>query len=219
MLETVGLLALLEKLGMVIGALTAIFGFLWGGWKAIRYVGRWHARKLQRDKEDRDMHTKVSEIYDQLKSVDGSSLRGTVEIMNQRMLRLEEQAGVAAQISNLILLDAGLAIFHADKEGNFTSVNRTFQIIAGRSEIELNDLGWTSSIDYEQRGEILEEWLESVKYEREFHAEFNVVHTDGTKHPVSCKAFPLRNKEGNVTGWMGFVRRMDTTTSPAVYRR
>lgn len=216
MIEIVGIF---EAIGIVLGAGGAIVGTILGGIKAVKYVANWHRKKIQKEKEDKELKSTVAEIYKQLKPNGGSSLRDSVDKIDSRLLRLEEQAGMSAQVSSLILLDAGLAVFHADKEGNFSSVNRTFQIIAGRAESDLADLGWTSCIDYDQRAETLEEWLESVKYEREFHAEFSIVHTDGTKHPVSCKAFPLRNKDGDVTGWMGFVRKMDTSTSPAVYRR
>lgn len=218
-MDLAALITILQNIGLVLGVGSAIGSALYGGYRGVKWIASWHRNKIRREQEDRELKKTVAEIYKQLKPNGGSSLRDTVDNIDMRIYRLEEQIGVAAQVSNLILLDAGLAVFHADQQGNFTTVNRTFQIIAGRTEDDLVDHGWTSSVDYEQRAEVLNEWLESVKYEREFHTEFNIIHTDGTKHPVSCKAFPLRKQDGDVTGWMGFIRKLDDTTSPAVYRR
>lgn len=208
----------LEQLYILLGILATLFSVGFGVYRSTKWIARWHRNRIRRQEQDSELRQTVLEIYKQLKPNGGSSLRDSVDNIESRIYRLEEQLSLSNQVSQLILLDAGLAVFHTDEQGQFTNVNRTFQVLAGRAEEELKGMGWIQCVKEEEQEQVIEQWMQSIRFEHEFHKVFIIESTTGDEYPVSCKAFPLRQQNGELKGWMGFVRRLDDT-SPACYKR
>lgn len=203
-------LANIELIFTVIIAASTVFYGAYKLWRKIRIkIIAKHEEEKKRREQEQEARQVINEIYKQLKPNGGSSLRDAIDSIDSRLYRVERQQLVHNQVQQLIMLDSGLAVFETDTDGECVKTNRTFQNLVGRSQDELLGNGWINCIEDNARRDVFKEWHEAVQQEREIHMTWTLVDNRYNRIEVNCKGFPLRDANGNVTGYMGFIRKSE----------
>ena len=148
----------------------------------------------------RYVHTimKIDDIYDQLHTNGGSSLRDAVNRIENGLLAVEQK-------QNAYLLDAIHGVYEADAKGNWIGVNRTFCRMLGRTESECLGSAWMNSVHEDDRDYVVEGWQNSIRHGIEFNMNFNMIHSNDSTIPVTVIATPMKNRNGIVIGYLGAV--------------
>ncbi len=94
-------------------------------------------------------------------------------------------------------------VWAADAHGQTTYISQLWCEMVGRSQEEVLETGWLDSIISEQRDEGVEKWYHSVKTGDPFEHEHRVRAHDGSVRVVLARGLPVRDTDGNITGWAG----------------
>ena len=180
-------LILIAEIGGALGAVAAIFSYTRKFFKWITY----HQEKIE----------KFSKIIEyELANNGGKSLKDAVDRIESLVLTVEarQRGFFQAQTQD--------GLFEAKANGDFIYVNSTWSRITGVQPTEAVGSGWTSAVHVDDRDQVLEEWLDCAKYEREFDMKFRFKTLDGIITDVHTHAVPIRSvKTNEVIGFLGVV--------------
>jgi PAS domain S-box-containing protein len=124
--------------------------------------------------------------------------------MKDALNRIETRQLVDAQKARALTNDTLFGIWETDETGKCTYVNRTYQRMAGLSQDDLLGWGWINIIHEDDRAKLAQDWEQTLKQEREWHAEFRVVRpSDETTTPVISVGHPLKGRDGKLKGYVG----------------
>jgi PAS domain-containing protein len=115
-------------------------------------------RKLRNESMLTSIASRIDSIECQFKPNGGSTMRDAVDGIDARVCRVEEAVQLHSQVSNLIMLDSGIAVFETDVRGDFVSTNRTYQRLVGRTLEEVRGKGWINCVAEPDRNEVFAEW-------------------------------------------------------------
>ncbi|MCC6931222.1 MAG: PAS domain S-box protein [Gemmatimonadaceae bacterium] len=98
---------------------------------------------------------------------------------------------------------ATAGIFETDATGTCVFVNEACSEIAGRPTGELLGAGWECCIHPDDRPGVMRDWSEMTRTCGELRRECRLVRPGGAIRWVAAQATPLRDGQGNVTGFIG----------------
>ena len=98
---------------------------------------------------------------------------------------------------------APVGIFLADVRGGFTFVNRAWREMAGLDSGEAAGTGWEKGLHPEDRDGVVEGLYRAVREGSPWQAEHRFTSSSGRVTWVQGTAFPLRDEEGRLTGYIG----------------
>ena len=136
----------------------------------------------------------------------GSSLKDVVHCIEHRLYVLE--------FTSLTVLDHDqVAVFKTNALGQCVWVNRAYARLFDQSREDLLKFGWLSSIVAEQRVAIEDEWVRSVRDQREVSTTYSIKTQSGEIIPVAAKAYPILGPNSAFLGYVGTVYRQPVNVS------
>ncbi len=150
--------------------------------------------KQHRDVVIRKLEHKMAEVESA-----NEALRRDAEV------RLRTEAALRESEARFQLLAevSPVGIFQTDPSGATTYVNRRWSEIAGMpAEDALGD-GWFRAVNPEDRERLSRNWVEAVQSSGNSVADYRFVHPDGTIVWVIGQAVAVRDRSGQVTGYVG----------------
>ena len=94
-------------------------------------------------------------------------------------------------------------VFTTTAAGELTYLNKRWESYTGISIPVLQNSGWHSVIHPDDMESVTQRWMEAVQTETEMQAELRKRDKDGTFRWHLCRSLPMRNKQGEITMWLG----------------
>ncbi len=94
-------------------------------------------------------------------------------------------------------------VWLTDPTGRARHISPSWCEMVGRTLEEVQDLGWLDTLVPEQRPRVQELWTRSVATGAPFEHEHRFLARDGSIRTVLARGLPIRDDEGQVTGWAG----------------
>jgi PAS domain S-box-containing protein len=94
-------------------------------------------------------------------------------------------------------------IWTTDAEGTVVEDSPSWRAFTGQSFEEWKGSGWLECIHPEDRMRTAASWRQTVARRKSLSLEYRVRHASGRWRWAMVNAVPLRDREGNVTGWVG----------------
>lgn len=132
------------------------------------------------------------------------SFREIYKMHNELIMQREQSHKAERRIQHII--DTSLdVIFTLDKEGNFTFANKAVESLSGYSidKILTNNIQCVLAPEF--RSFIPEQLKQSGDISGR-HLYIDLMRIDGTKVPVELSFLPIRNRNGELTGFQGIAR-------------
>jgi PAS domain S-box-containing protein len=119
-------------------------------------------------------------------------------------LKESEQALQVSNLRHLKLMEASpVAIFETDVNGETLYVNERWSEITGYPRLLALQRGWEKSLHPDDRSGTLSAWNDTVREQKPYAHEYRFRHADGTVRWVYGLAEPIRDANGQVTGFLG----------------
>lgn len=163
---------------------TIAVGLLWKWWLKKRY------------EEIKELFLKVQLISEEFRPNGGSTLRDAIN-------RIEHSVSTNEQKTLALIKSMPLGIWISDKHGKCTDVNRSICTLTGRTESELKGDNWSNWIHPDERDDVFEDWYKCVDNDLNFDQIFTIVLPDGSFKRVHGIAYQLKDKDGNLIGFLG----------------
>lgn len=94
-------------------------------------------------------------------------------------------------------------VYFCDKNGGLKYASSSFLNMIQMTMEEARDFGWTRKMVTEDSGPIINRWLACVKTGEEWEAEPRFVSSDNSIVTILSRARPVRDKNGEISGWAG----------------
>ncbi|HEY7799464.1 MAG TPA: ATP-binding protein, partial [Hyphomonadaceae bacterium] len=111
-------------------------------------------------------------------------------------------------------IDYGVWI--CDAEGRNVYASPSFLRLVGLTQEECSEFRWGDRLHPDDRDATIGAWKTCVRRGRFWYREHRILGTDGAYHPVLAQGVPLRNDDGQITGWAGInldISRLKETES------
>lgn len=100
---------------------------------------------------------------------------------------------------------APVGIFRSESHGDNIFVNEQWCEMAGMTPEQARGRGWTNAIHPDDRSRVLADWEKAVRTGSNSAAEFRFLRPDGVVTWLQGNSTPIRNADGEVTGFIGTV--------------
>lgn len=105
--------------------------------------------------------------------------------------------------------NAQQSIFEANKNGQYVWINKTYEVLIGRSLRQIKGNGWLNSIHPDMRQKVYEQWNAAIQQERVFEMDYQVVNILTEQViDVSSEAYAIKNINGDIQGYVGYIRKI-----------
>jgi PAS domain S-box-containing protein len=155
------------------------------------------------DTQPRSLNSTQIAVLEQLAQAAAAALQLRVDQRGLRAL-LARQEEAEARLK-VILEQSPLGVFVTDANGQCTYTNERWQSIYGVNGPDSLGDGWTKALTPTTRASVFSAWAEAATTGAEFNMEFPVNDHQGRGATVHCRARPLRDRQGTVTGYVGMV--------------
>ncbi len=108
---------------------------------------------------------------------------------------------------------APVGIFQTDEKGDCIYVNERWCEIAGMSPEESTGTGWMKGLHPEDVGKVSQEWYLCAENNLPFKLEYRFQHAEGVVTWVLGEAAAVREKSGEVTGYVGTITEITGSKS------
>ncbi|MDO8933243.1 MAG: diguanylate cyclase, partial [Rhodocyclaceae bacterium] len=138
------------------------------------------------------------ELYRQRRQLEGNQAQLEAKI-RERVSQLRE----SEERFRMLATHAPVGIYQIDADGNCLFVNRRWCEIAGLTAEEALGSGWTQTLHPDDRNAVAALWQNAAASGSEWAMDYRFVRPDGKLVWVHGNAVPLRNGNGEVTGFLG----------------
>jgi len=114
----------------------------------------------------------------------------------EELLKSEKRYQILAEVSPV-------GIFHTDAKGYTTYVNPRWTQISGFSAEKALGYGWLDAVHMDDKQELISGWEEATDNRNRSLSEYRFVRPDGTVVWVLGQAFPQRNSNNEIIGYVG----------------
>lgn len=94
-------------------------------------------------------------------------------------------------------------VWATDAKGKATHISESFCKLVGKTFEEIREFGWLNSLIPEQRREVFDLWMHSIKTGERFEHEHHIICKDGKTRIVLARGNPIRNAKGKIKSWAG----------------
>jgi PAS domain S-box-containing protein len=139
-------------------------------------------------------------------AVDGSAMMiggMAIDITERRIV--EDSLRESEQRFRTLAAHAPVGIFQSGLEGETIFVNESWCVMTGLSPAEAYGDGWASAIHPDDRERVIKGWQAAVAGGTASEAEFRFLRPDGAVTWLQGRAVPLRDKAGELLGYIGTV--------------
>jgi len=121
----------------------------------------------------------------------------TAQKRAERALRASEKLYRAIGES----IDYGVWV--SDPRGHWQYASESLLRLLGMTQEECSSFGWTRTLYPDDFEGTMKAWCECVKSGAVWYREHRMLGTDGAYHPVLAQGVPIRDENGEITGWAG----------------
>ena len=97
-------------------------------------------------------------------------------------------------------------IFHTCEKGLCTYCNNAWQDIFQLSFEEAQGTGWSQRLHSKNKAQVTTQWNTAVNNQQVFCAQFKLQLPNGKVRHIQCNANPIKNKQNQVTGYVGVIQ-------------
>jgi PAS domain S-box-containing protein len=94
-----------------------------------------------------------------------------------------------------------LGVFRTTARGQVDYANERWHQVSGCASLDAAAM--RRAVHPDDVGRLADEWRAALREGRELVSEFRFVHADGSVHPCRTRAAPVRDRDGNVAGFVG----------------
>jgi len=94
-------------------------------------------------------------------------------------------------------------IWVCDAEGRNTYASEQFLRLLGLTQQQCSGSGWTRLLHPDDAAASVDAWRECVRQGGNWYRDHRLLGADGEYHPVLAKGVPIRDDNGNISGWAG----------------
>lgn len=153
--------------------------------------------------------SQVQNINAELKPNGGSSLRDSINRIEQCQKEISIRQLISDQRQRAILSDMNFGVLETDAQGNCVWANRMYTRLTGRSLDELVGKGWINTIAHDERDRVLEDWNSAIEDCREFESTYHVATPDGERIRITARTIKMRGTRGEPLGYIEVVQMAD----------
>ncbi|MGG6240583.1 PAS domain S-box protein [Nodosilinea sp. AN01ver1] len=107
-------------------------------------------------------------------------------------------------------------VWTADSTGAVTYWNRAWYEYTGLNEAESLGIAGVSTVHPQERDRVLSQWSHAVSQGQSFEMEYRLRHREGDYRWFICRATPNRDRQAQVTGWIGTITDIDQQKQSAL---
>ncbi len=156
-----------------------------------------------RHKKGHEIAVEIFLQYIKLEDV-GASFVAIVRDITDRNLA-EQALKESEERFRILARHAPVGILRADKTGACTFINERWGKIAGISEAEASNAGWTLSLHPSDTPLVKARWHNLVTRSIPFDLDYRFLHKNGTEVWVEAKAIAVFDSNQNVTGFLATI--------------
>ena len=123
----------------------------------------------------------------------------------QKLSEVHERVSDSELRFRTLTKTAPVGIFETDATGSTTYVNETWLQYSGMKFEEAMGDGWLNAVHAEDREWLIKGWHSKTEIKAESFSEYRIVDKNGKLRWVNGKAVPVKNSDGNITGYMGII--------------
>jgi PAS domain S-box-containing protein len=156
-------------------------------------------------------HEKVEKILKEVQTNGGGSLKDAVLAISSKVNEITFHVNKHQHTQRAILSILGLVgenslgLYETDEKGNCTYVTHRWSEITSLHDSEAFGHGWINAVHAEDREEVMLEFSNAIRQERNFFMSYRLAHSD---RKVVSYCFPLVI-EKKVAGFIGVIRYSD----------
>ena len=124
-----------------------------------------------------------------------------------KRMHLEQKLLDSEMLFRSLSENATVGVFRTDPLGNCTYVNARWSYIAGFTNEQAQSGGWMSAIHEEDKPKVVEEWIASIKEDREFSLEYRFIGS-GKIFWVQGGSSKYTDSVGNILGYVGTINNI-----------
>jgi PAS domain S-box-containing protein len=94
-------------------------------------------------------------------------------------------------------------VWVAEPDGGLTYISRDFYDLSGLSPETALPHGWATTVHPDDIERVAGEWAQARQHELPYDTEFRIRLKNGQYRWISARAIPVRDANGQVTGWLG----------------
>jgi hypothetical protein len=203
----------LEKLGILGGAVSAVYG----AYKFILKMIRQHRLRVaekkraeeerhKRDQEVERMVALIPDLLEEVKHIKSQFARNGGSSIKDHLVRIEHEQIRSRHFNKSIADQIGMYYFEADLTGGWVNVGMKLAELLDCNEWALLGAGWTSRIDQESRESVMNEWHRCIKFGIPFHMKLVMLGCNSEPFDVVLTTDPIRDEQGKLAGYYGMVR-------------
>jgi PAS domain S-box-containing protein len=98
-----------------------------------------------------------------------------------------------------------VGVFRTNADGEALYVNEAWCEMAGMTPEQAMGMGWVEAIHADDRERVSQEWIRATKSGAEFHTNYRMQSLSGKVIRVHDTAVALRDRDGEITGFLGSV--------------
>ncbi len=111
--------------------------------------------------------------------------------------------GNANELLRALTTHAPYGVFRSDAAGKCVYVNERWCELSGLRRKEALGDGWITALHPDDADRVRGEWAEAAAEERDSTVEYRFLRPNGSVSWIHGFASPLRDEDGNLTGWLG----------------
>jgi len=150
-------------------------------------------------------HKLVQKVHAQLVPNGGSSVRDSLDRIEDRLSFADARAKVLLGASNVALLEA-------DPDGLLVTASPAFLALTGRVSDDLLGNGWMETVNSNERPDVVVDWRSAIEHRRAFDRTFGVTRLDGSIVRVRVRCKPVHGSEPRkkLIGYLGTLIPVET---------
>jgi len=190
---------IIKNIGIALTALIAVFGFYE---KVLKPLIETY---IEKSKKESLRDEKIDKIVYQLFPNGGGSIADKINTISSDQKYMMSKLDLTSQIQQSMLEEAKLPWWKGDGDGLYLSVSKEMLDIVGYHESDFLGSNWATLFEVEE----IERILHSFNFAREKKVKWFETYTYKNKVKVESTAYPILDKNNNISGYFGIIKRID----------
>lgn len=132
----------------------------------------------------------------------GKSIKDSIDRIEASLFLLESEYNIHKDN------DSTVGVFKCLPSGSNLYVNRTYARWVGATKSEMLGFGWRNFLAPQLKETYDNEWKEAFSEGREIFFDMHMISTSGKPVDLDIRAYPIRNKEGKLMYYLGFLKKI-----------
>jgi PAS domain S-box-containing protein len=197
---------LLDLIVSIGGASAVVFGFWY-----------WSKPKFEKLSRFLDVLQSFDTVQDDIKLIKeelsnngGGSLKDAMVRTERKIEEVAKDLYLVRGVQRAMMNRTKIGFFETDQSGRLVWVSKYYLELTGKQLGDVLVNGWGSCIAPEDRQEVLNEWNDCVKNDRDFDMEYHIINGVGKVVPIKGHAKRVKTSDGQTMAFSGSIIEKDT---------